>query len=161
MHAFVALLVPTALSAVAVFILSSLVHMVLPWHKHDFSKLPNQDGVMDALRPFSLVPGEYLMPRPDKPGDLKSPEFLARMERRPVALLNVMPNGPIGMGRPLGLWIVYCFLVSWLAGHVAWGAFGPAEHGSKVIFHTIALATFLGYAGALWQGVIWYRRPAM
>ena len=50
------LVVPILLSAVAVFVLSALLHMALPWHKSDFSPVPNEDGVMDALRPFDIPP---------------------------------------------------------------------------------------------------------
>ena len=53
---------PILLSAVLVFVASSLIHMVLGWHRHDFKKLAAEDAVMDALRPFNLGPGNYVAP---------------------------------------------------------------------------------------------------
>ena len=55
-----ALWLPILLSAVVVFIASSLIHMASPWHKGDYPMMPNQDKVMDALRPFAIPPGDYM-----------------------------------------------------------------------------------------------------
>jgi len=41
---------PILLSAVIVFVASSILHMVLPYHKSDYRKLPEEDRVLDALR---------------------------------------------------------------------------------------------------------------
>ena len=32
---------------------------------------------------------------------------------------------------------------------------------TRLIFHTVALTSFMGYVMALWQGVIWFQRPAL
>ena len=56
---------PILLSAFVVFVISSIIHMALGYHNSDFAKLPNEEGVMDALRPFNIPPGEYHMPKPD------------------------------------------------------------------------------------------------
>jgi hypothetical protein len=47
---------PVLLSAVVVFVASSIVHMALPWRKNDYRKVPDQDRVMAALRPFAIPP---------------------------------------------------------------------------------------------------------
>ena len=64
MVSVLSLLIPIALSAVLVFIASSIIHMATPLHKNDLKRLPNEDGVMNALRPFNLPPGDYGLPRP-------------------------------------------------------------------------------------------------
>ena len=50
---------PVLLSAVFVFIASSIIHMALTYHKTDKRPLPDEAKVMDALRPFKiwLYPG--------------------------------------------------------------------------------------------------------
>src|SRR5215510_15020674 len=85
------LVLPIVVSAVIVFVASSLVHMVLPWHKNDFPKMPNEDAVMDALRPLGIPPGDYFIPRPASRADMKSPEFDEKMKRGPVVVFTVMP----------------------------------------------------------------------
>jgi hypothetical protein len=69
MVSVLALLLPIVLSAVFVFIASSIIHMVTPWHKNDLMKVPDEDGVMNALRPFNLPPGNYGFPRPASMAD--------------------------------------------------------------------------------------------
>ena len=53
---------PVLLAAVLVFVGSSVIHMFLTYHRNDYQALPDEAGVMDALRPFAIPPGDYLMP---------------------------------------------------------------------------------------------------
>ncbi|HVU31847.1 MAG TPA: hypothetical protein VHE61_00335 [Opitutaceae bacterium] len=148
---------PILLSAVFVFVASSIVHMALPWHRSDFRKTPNEDAVMDALRPFSLPPGDYLLPRCDHPSQLKSPEFSAKMERGPVMIYTVLPNGKVAMGKNLLMWFIYLLVVSAIAAYLATKtvAAGATYHR---VFGVIGVACFLGFSGALWQSSIWFSR---
>ena len=41
---------PIVLSAIFVFIVSSIIHMVLGYHASDYQQLPNEEQVMDAFR---------------------------------------------------------------------------------------------------------------
>ena len=85
-----ALWLPILLSAVFVFVASSLIHMVTPWHKGDYAKLPREDDVMNALRPFAIPPGDYMMPRPADMKDMKSPAFAEKLKAGPVGMMTVM-----------------------------------------------------------------------
>ena len=152
-----ALWLPILLSAVLVFIASSIIHMASPWHKSDFPRLSNQDQVMDALRPLAIPPGDYLMPRPTSREEMRSPQFADAMTRGPVVMMTVMPNGPVSMGRNLAQWFVYCLVISLLAAYVASRALAPAARFADV-FRFASTAALLGYTAALWQMSIWYRR---
>jgi hypothetical protein len=149
---------PILVSAVLVFVVSSVIHMLSPWHKSDYPRLPNEDAVMDALRPLSIPEGEYMAPRPATRQDMRSAEFAERFKRGPVFILTMMPAGTMSMGRNLGLWFIYVVVVNAFAGHVAQAAHIAAtdEHW---LFHTVGLSSFMGYSFALWQMSIWYRRP--
>lgn len=50
MVALSALWLPIILSVVAVFVLSSIIHMFSPWHKSDYPGIPNEDAVADARK---------------------------------------------------------------------------------------------------------------
>src|SRR5438132_10903312 len=113
-----ALWLPILLSSVLVFVLSSVIHTVLPWHKSDYPKLPNEDRVMDALRPLAIPPGDYMMPRPSSRQDMRSPEFADKMKKGPVMMLTVFPSGPMSMGRNLSLWFLYCAAVGTGAAYI-------------------------------------------
>ena len=59
MTALSSLWLPILLSAVAVFVASSVIHMFTPWHKTDFQKLPDEDRTRDGLRALAIPPGPY------------------------------------------------------------------------------------------------------
>jgi len=151
-----ALVVPILLSAVFVFVASSLIHMASPWHKGDFPKMANEDQVMDALRPFAIAPGDYFFPRPSSRDDMKSAAFMEKMKRGPVAVMTVMP-GYMSMGRNLSLWFVYIVVTSVFAAYIASRALPPGTDYLQV-FRFVGATAFIGYSLALWQMSIWYHR---
>lgn len=148
---------PILLSAVFVFLVSSVIHMALPWHKGDYSKVPNEDKVMDALRPFAIPPGDYMMPRASSMKDMGSPEFTEKMKKGPVMIFTVVPNGPATMGKSLTLWFLYSVLVGFFAAYLT-GRTLAAGADYLEVFRYIGTTAFLGYSLALLQTSIWYRR---
>ena len=151
------LLVPLLVSSVIVFLVSSAIHMLSPWHKGDYPAMHNEAAVMDALRPLAIPPGDYFFPRATSRAEMGSPEFAERLKRGPVVLMTVMPNGMMSMARNLTGWFIYIVVVTGVAAHVAAVGLRPQSH-SPYIFHEVALVSFVGYALALWQMSIWYRR---
>src|SRR5215471_15278138 len=106
-----ALWLPILLSAVIVFVASSIIHMVLPLHKSDYRKLPDEDKVLEALRATGLTPGPvYHFPHCTHK-DMKSPDTVERFKRGPVGWITIMPSGAPAMGKFLGQWFVYCVLI--------------------------------------------------
>lgn len=157
MTGLVSLWLPILLSAVIVFVVSSIIHMASPWHKSDYPRIPNEDKVRDALRPFAIPPGDYMVPRPSSSQELRSPEFLERVKQGPVMVVTFLPNAMMPMGRNLTLWFLYAVAIGAFAGYVAGHALPPgATHA--LVFWFVAVTAFLGYTAALWQMSIWYRR---
>lgn len=152
-----ALWIPIVVSAVFVFVASSLFHMVLPWHKRDYPQVPNEDGVMNALRPFNIPPGDYVMPRPTSSADMSSPNFKSKMEQGPVVVMTVRPNGAWNMGKTMGSWFAYIVIMSVFAAYVA-GRANPVGANYLHVFRFAGVTAFLGYSAALWQMQIWYSR---
>lgn len=152
-----ALWLPILLSSVFVFIASSIIHMTLPWHKSDYRAMPNEAGVMDALRPFAIPSGDYMVPRPSSTQDMRSPEFAEKLKKGPVLVATVLPGGSMSMVKNLVQWFIYCVVVSLFAAYVGGRALpAGAEHAR--IFQFVGTTAFVGYALALWQISIWYRR---
>ncbi|CAN5778561.1 hypothetical protein BH11GEM1_BH11GEM1_22550 [soil metagenome] len=148
---------PILLSAVGVFLASSVIHMALPWHKSDYPKMPNEQAVMDAMLPLAIPPGDYFFPRPGSMADMKSQEYIDRTNRGPVILMTVMPNGIMPMGAIFVRWFIYLLVVSTLVAIVAATSL-PAGSPATFVFHETALVSFAAYGLALWQLSIWYRR---
>lgn len=157
MVALSSLWLPILLSAVAVFLASSIIHMATPWHAGDFRAVPNEDAVANALRPFAIPPGDYAMPRPASSKDMSSPEFLEKMRRGPVMVLTVQANGPTAMGRSLVLWFVFCLVVSLFAAYLAGATLQPGTP-YLAVFRVAGATAFVGYALGLWPATIWYKR---
>ncbi len=157
MVALSTLWLPILLSAVIVFVASSIVHMVLPWHRSDFAKLPDEDRAMDALRPLGIAPGDYLMPMCSNPKEMGTPEFMAKMSRGPVAMMTVVPNGPPAMRSNLIQWFVYLVVVGVLVGYVASRTLPAGTHYLRV-FQIAGATAFIAYAAGMWPFSIWYRR---
>ncbi|HEY6967973.1 MAG TPA: hypothetical protein VJA94_02120 [Candidatus Angelobacter sp.] len=151
-----ALWLPILVSAVIVFVASSIIHMFLPWHKGDYRKVPNEDKLMDALRPMAIPPGDYMVPRANSMEEMRSPEFKEKFKKGPVLMLTVLP-GTMAMGKNMAQWFLYTVVVGIFSAYVASRALPPHPDYLEV-FRFAGVAAFLTYAGALWQFSIWYRR---
>jgi hypothetical protein len=148
---------PILLSAVAVFIVSSFIHMVLPWHKNDYPRIPNEDAVRNALRPLNIPPGEYMVPRPSSQKEMGSQEFAEKIRTGPVMMLNVWPNKMMPMTTNLMNWFIYTLVTSFFAAYITSRAVGPGTN-YLVVFRFIGTTAFMGYALGIWQQSIWYRQ---
>lgn len=157
MISIAALWMPIIVAAVLVFIASSIIHMAPLWHRSEFPKAPNEDRILDALRPFSIPPGDYMLPRASDMKDMKSPEFTEKMKRGPVVIMTVLPNGPPSMGKNLTLWFIYAVAVGIFAAYITGLTLAPGT-GYLTVFRIASATAFIGYAVALWQMSIWYHR---
>ncbi len=153
----ISLWLPVLLSAVFVFIVSSIIHMFLPYHRTDFGKIPSEDEVMDALRKFNIPPGDYVLPYAGSTEVMNSPEFKEKADKGPAAFMTVLKGSQSSMAGNLIQWFLYCVLVGIFTGYVTGLALGPGAEYIMVfrIAGTIALA---GFSLALLQNSIWYKR---
>lgn len=156
MTGMTSLWIPILVSAVFVFIVSSILHMVIPWHRSDYTALADEDKVLDAFRSWNVAPGDYMAPRPSSRDGMKSPAFQEKMKRGPVLILTVIPGGG-AFAANLVLWFVYALVISTFAAYITGRAVGPGESYLHV-FRFAGATAFIGYSAALWQFSIWYRR---
>ena len=157
MVSVLSLWLPVLLSAVFVFIASSLAHMVLTYHQADVGQIPDEAKVMDALRPFKIPPGDYVTPCAADMKQMGTPEFIEKTKQGPVAFLTVLPNGPMAIGRSLGMWFGYSLLVGAIAGYTAGLTLGP-DADYRVVFRIVSTVAFAGYSLAVLQNTIWWYR---
>lgn len=152
-----ALVIPIVVAAVLVFVASSIMHMMLTYHRSDFRQLPDEDKIMEALRPFKIPPGDYFVPYATSMDAMKKPEFVEKMKAGPVALMTVSPNGQMSMGTNLVQWFVYCLVVGVFAAYI-----GGRTHGAGAeylsVFRVTGTVAFAGYALAHLQNSIWMKR---
>jgi len=158
MVALTALWFPIILSAVIVFVASSIMYMLLPYHRSDYQQLPEEDKLLAALRAAGLKRGLYHFPFCSHK-EMKSPAMVERLKQGPVGMLTVFPSGPPAMPKFLGMWFAYClvigFFVAYLTGHTV----APGAH-YLVVFRVAGTAAFLAYglghlSNGIWKGQAW------
>ena len=150
-----ALWIPILVSAVAVFIASSIVHMVLPHHRSDFKAVSREDDFLEAIRQFNISPGDYVAPRPSSQSGMSNPQFLEKVKRGPRVMMTVVAGGSPAMGKSLALWFLYLVVVSIFAADLGADAL-PRGSGVEDVCFFVGTAAFMGYALALLHAPIWY-----
>jgi len=153
-----ALWLPVLLSAVLVFVTSSIIHMVLRYHSSDYTRLPNEDVVREAIRSGSPAPKQYIIPYAMGPKDLESPEMKRKFEEGPVGVLNIRPSGAPGMGKNLVQWFVFALVVSFFVAYVACHAL-PSGAEYLRVFQLVGAVAFLAYAAGQLPAAIWMGKP--
>jgi hypothetical protein len=158
MVSLAALWLPIVLSGVLVFVLSSIIHMVLGYHRSDYTRLPNEDAVRAAIRSGNPAPAQYIIPYLAGPKEMESPEMKQKLAEGPLGVLNIRPAGAIGMGPSLVQWFVYSLIVSGLVAYVASHAL---PHGSPYlhVFRIVGAVGFLAYAAGQLPAAIWMGKP--
>jgi hypothetical protein len=154
-----ALWLPIVLSAVVVFIASSIIHMVLPYHRSDYKKLPNEENLREAMRKEGVTPGNYVFPCPASPKDMNSPEMIEKYNQGPVGLVNVLPNGPPMMAKHLVSWFIYCLVIGVFVAYLAGRTLNAGTH-YLAVFRVVGTASLVGYgighvSDSIWKGQSW------
>jgi hypothetical protein len=159
MNAITQLWMPILATAVLIFIASSLIHMVFKWHNSDYRQLNNEDEVRAAIRAGSPAPGQYVLPYCMDMKDMSGELMQQKFREGPVALLTVKASGMPGMGKPLGLWFLFCLAIAALAGQLAMGAFAVGRQHAHDAGHLVGMISFLAYFGGSVQLAIWMGKP--
>jgi hypothetical protein len=157
MVSLASLWLPILVAAVLVFLVSSIIHTALPYHRNDFRRLPDEESGRAALRALNLPPGDYHVPRALSAAEMRSPEFSQKLREGPLAIITVLPSGQVSMKKALLQWFVYCAVIGLFAAYVASRTLQPGEAYLQV-FRVAGTVAFCGYGLALAQGSIWLGR---
>jgi len=149
---------PILLSAVLVFITSSIVHMVLKYHHRDYTKLPNEDAVRAAIRSGNPAPAQYIIPYCPSPKEMQTPEMTKKYTEGPVAVINLIRPGVPAMGKNLTQWFVFILIVSLLIAYVAAHSI-PSGARYLHVFRIVGAVGFLAYAAGQFPAAIWMGKP--
>lgn len=154
-----ALWLPILVSAILVFAASSVIHMMLPYHRSDYKKLPDESSVLDGLRGANIPPGDYFFPAISSPKDMATPEMQEKYKKGPIGFATFRPVGPPAMGPSLLLWFGYSLLMGVAVAYLTGRVLGPGAP-YLAVFRFAGTGAFLGYAGAqpvasIWMGRSW------
>jgi hypothetical protein len=153
-----ALWLPILLSAVIVFVASSIMHMVLPYHRNDYGQLPDEDKILATMRASGVKRGLYVFPYCTHK-DMKSPALIEKQKQGPVGFMTIFPSGPPVMPKFLIQWFGYCLVIGFF---VAFLMSLVLKEGANhhAVFHVALIAAFLGYglgnlSNGIWKGQPW------
>jgi hypothetical protein len=139
----VQLWLPIIVSAVLVFIASSLAWMVLPHHKKDIQKLPDEAALTSKIRELDVPPGQYMWPNCADHVEMKSDEYKARFNEGPWGSMII--SGKPNFGQNLLL----CFLFYVVVGvFVAYISVNAREAGAAYlsVYQIAGASAFMAYA---------------
>ena len=159
MVALLDLWLPILLSAVFVFVASSVLHMLIPIHKGDFGKLPGEEAVLEGMRAQGVRPGSYGFPYAGSMKEMGTPEMIEKLNRGPVGFMTVLPNGPMNMGKSLVQWFLFSLVISIFTAYVATIVL-PVGQDYMLVFRLTSTVAFMAYAlgnvvDSIWKGVSW------
>lgn len=158
MVGLMSLWLPVLVAAVLVFLVSSIMHMVVPLHRGDYARMPGEANVLEAMRREGVSPGNYMFPFCTGK-DMKSEDTKKKWEQGPVGFVNVMRNGPPAMGKSLIQWFVYTIVMGVLVAYVTGRTLG-ADASYLAVFRVSGAVAFIGYgagepAASIWRGQKW------
>lgn len=149
---------PILVSAVLVFVVSAIIHMVLKYHNKDHTQLPNEDAVRAAIRAGNPPPAQYVIPYCADMKDMEKPEMQQKYAEGPVAVMNLMRPGKPNMGKYLSQWFVFILGVSFFIAYVGAHSIPPGTVYLEV-FRVVGAVGFLAYAAGQIPESIWMGRP--
>lgn len=152
-----ALWLPIVVSAVFVWIASFLLWMVLPIHKGEWKKLPDERGLMGAMLETGVAPGQYMFPLADDASKMRDPEFQELLKRGPAGHMNVWP-GPPNMGLYMFMTLILYMLISTFVAYVAFHTLTASDPYLARFRVTGAMAVAIYCLGRLPHDV-WFRTP--
>jgi hypothetical protein len=149
---------PILVSAVLVFVASSLIHMVFKWHNSDYRKLANEPAVAAALGASAPAPGLYSLPHCIDMKDMQAPDMQARFRSGPVAMITVRPPGMPAMGALLLQWFVFTLLLATAIAVLVLYTYGRRGNPAA-IGHLAGVVAFLAYGAGSIPNAIWMGKP--
>ena len=149
---------PILVSAVLVFLVSAIIHMVLKYHNKDYSRLPNEDAVRAAIRAGSPQPAQYVIPYCPEMKEMETPEMKQKYVEGPVAVMNVLRPGLPNMGKNLTQWFLLILFVSFFIAYVAAHAI-PTGARYLDVFRIVGAVGFLAYGAGQLTGAVWMGKP--
>jgi hypothetical protein len=153
-----ALWAPIVLSAVIVFVASSIMHMLLPYHQSDCKRLPDEDKLLATLRAAGLTRGLYMFPYGGHK-EMKTPAMQEKYKQGPVGMMTVFPSGPPAMSKFLGMWFVYCLVIGFFTAYLTAHTVAPGVN-YLAVFRVAGTAAFMAYglgqlSNGIWKGQPW------
>lgn len=146
---------PILLTTVALFFTGFLCWAVLPNHKPDWVKLPNEDEFLNKMAELKLPPGNYMYPHAPDPESMRSAEYQKAVENNTFGTVQSW-SGPPQMGPNMACQVVYLLVTTYCLAYLSTLAL-PVDAGFMPVFRFVTTAAFLAFTVAVVPGAIWFK----
>ncbi len=147
---------PILCSGLATHIASTLAWVVLPHHKPEWTKLPDEDGLLDWLNSRSTPAGQYIFPFHLGEDGKPSAEQEQKARDGCRGMLVLWPEPP-NMGVNIGLTLAFFMVAAFTIGYLASLALAPGASFMDVL-QLVGTAGLLTHCAAKFPNVFWFRR---
>lgn len=156
MSTLLSLWLPILIITVALFFASFLAWAVLPHHKPDIRRWPDEDRLRAFVRESGAAPGEYLFPLVQD-HEMKDPEALKRYDTPPWGMVNVWAGKP-SMAANMVKTVLFFFVVTVLIAYVGAAAL-PAGTAFATVMQVLGTTAILAHTAGGICREIWFTRP--
>ncbi|MBT8486057.1 MAG: hypothetical protein HKO59_16090 [Phycisphaerales bacterium] len=148
---------PILVSAVVVFFGSFIAWMVLPHHRADVKKLPDESALMEFLKKHRPPPGLYMWPNCATSEEMKSDEYKQRYKDGPWGSMTVVGAQP-NFGRNLTLTFLFYIVVGVFVAYITTEARAPGAAYLEV-FQVAGATAVLAYCAGSIPGALFFGKP--
>ncbi len=152
--------IPILLSAVGIFVASSVLHMLVPMHCSDNKGIAGEPEVLSSIRDQNITPGTYMFPYAKSMKEMGADDMIEKYQLGPVGFLTILPTGTPAIGRSLLQWFAYTIFVSAFVAYILSFTLG-GEATYLDAFRISGTVAFLAYGmgevtNSIWKGQTWW-----
>ena len=149
---------PILLASIAVILAGNIIYMLLPYHRKDFKRLPDEESIRAAIKAQNLERAQYAIPYAVPHEAVDREALQEKFDAGPVGTLVIGRNGNT-MTRQLIQYVVFVLALSIAIAYVAFTTLSGNESGFWEIFRVTGIVAFLAHGGAHFFHSIVFHQP--
>ena len=149
---------PVLAAGLATHVMSALAWMVLPHHKPEWKRFPEEDKLLDLINEGPVPADQYMFPFAADTVEMKSEEFQQK-QGKCRGMLILWPT-QLNMGAAMGQTLAFFFFAAFCIGYVASLALEPGESFFQV-FRVATTVGLLTHCLGIFPGVFWFKQRVL
>ncbi|REJ82809.1 MAG: hypothetical protein DWQ34_03015 [Planctomycetota bacterium] len=149
---------PILAAGLATHVMSTLAWTVLPHHKPEWKKFPQEDKLLGLIDEGAVPAEQYIFPHAADAEEMKSEEFQQKQQKCRGTLI-LWPS-PINMGAAIGKTLAFFFIAAFCIGYVASLAVEPGATFFRV-FRVVATVALLTHCFGIFPNVFWFKQKVL
>lgn len=151
----ISLWLPILLTTVMLFFSGFICWMVLPNHKPDWKKLPNETEFLHKMAEWDIPKGNYAYPYAMDKESMEGENAKKAIEQGTFGTIQAWGGQP-SMGNNLLCQVGFLFVTNFCLAYLATLGVAPGAD-FMTVFRFVATAAFLTFTAAVVPGAIWFK----